>query len=290
MAKKKKKNDNPEKRMTLTGHLKDLRNCVIICAVTFLVCMLISYVFAPSFIVYAMSRAEGYQFIQTGVAELLGQYIKVAMIAGLVFSSPVIAWQIERFVGPGLKQSEKVRFITVMVGGLILFVIGACFANFIVIPFTLQFFLGLNTIGISGLYSIKEYISYVVALLFSFGLVFEIPVVVAVLSSFGLMKPEWMKTGRRYVLVACVILAAVITPPDIASQIMVAIPMYIIYELSIGVCTVICRSRRKKLAAEGIDPDEAEAEKKKEKAETSRWALARAVVDEQDQAKKAQNK
>ncbi len=264
--------------MTFSGHFKDLRNCLIICAVTFLLCTLVSYYFAPVFITYAMSRAEGYTFIQTGVAELLGQYIKTAMISGLVFSSPVIAWQAERFIGPGLKRGENVKFIAVMIAGLVLFVIGACFANFIVIPFTLQFFLGLNTIGIGGFYSIKEYISYIVALLFSFGLVFEIPVVTSVLTSAGLMKPRWMKAGRRYILVLCVLLAAVITPPDIASQIMVAIPMYVIYEISILISSVIYRSKCKKR-----DPDD--SEKNEKKAESSRWALAKAAAERKEREK-----
>lgn len=271
--------------MTLTGHLSDLRNCLVIIALTFIVAAVVCYYFAPDFITYAMGRADEYDFIQTGVAELMAQYIKVALIAGLVISSPVIIWQVEKFVGPGLKKSEERKFLAVLIGGLVMFVIGALFANFIVIPFTLQFFLSLNTIGISGLYSIKEYISYIVTMLFSFGLVFEIPVVVAVLSTLGLMKPQWMKAARRFVIVACVFLGALITPPDITSQIMVAIPMYILYEVSIVICNVIYTQRIRKMIAQGIDPEDEEAARKAEKS-TSRWALAKAMVDKKDQEKK----
>ncbi len=166
-----------------------------------------------------------------------------------------------------------------------MFAIGALFANFIVIPFTLQFFLSLNTIGISGLYSIKEYISYIVTMLFSFGLVFEIPVVVAVLSSLGMMKPQWMKSARRFVVVACVLVGAIITPPDITSQIMVAIPMYILYEISIWICTFIYNQRCRKMIAQGIDPEDEEATRAAEKS-TGRWALAKAMVEKKDQEKK----
>ncbi len=284
-----KKNENPGKNMTLTGHLADLRNCLVISVLSFLAAAIICFYFAPDFIVYAMSRADGYMFIQTGVAELMAQYIKVALIAGLVFASPIIIWQVEKFVGPALKKSEERKFLGVLIGGLVLFLVGAMFANFIVIPFTLRFFLNLNTIDIGGYYSIKEYISYLVAMLFSFGLVFEIPVVVAILSSFGLMKPQWMKVARRYVIVACVLVGAVITPPDITSQIMVAIPMYILFEISIVICTVIYRSRCKKLIAEGLDPDEVEALKKEERESGSRWAMAKSIVERKDQEKKKDN-
>ncbi len=271
--------------MSLTGHLADLRNCLVIIALTFIVLAIICYYFAPDFITYAMSRAEGYSFIQTGVAELMAQYIKVALIAGLVLSSPVIIWQVEKFVGPGLTKSEENKFLAVLIGGLIMFVIGALFANFIVIPFTLQFFLSLNTIGIGGMYSIKEYISYIVTMLFSFGLVFEIPVVVAVLSTLGLMKPQWMKAARRFVIVACVFLGALITPPDITSQILVAIPMYILYEASIVICTLIYNQRIRRMIAQGIDPEDEEAARRAQKSD-SRWALAKAMVEKKDQEKK----
>ena len=117
--------------------------------VTYLAAACGCYYFAPQFITYAMSLAEGYTFVQTGVSELLAQYIKVSLIAAFVVDSPVIVWQIVKFVGPGLKRSEEAKFLLVLLAGLVLFAMGAMFATFVVIPFTLQFFLSLNTIEIA---------------------------------------------------------------------------------------------------------------------------------------------
>ena len=178
MAEKTKRNQrgNTDKNMSVWEHIKELRICLVVIVVTYLAAACGCYYFAPQFITYAMSLAEGYTFVQTGVSELLAQYIKVSLIAAFVVDSPVIVWQIVKFVGPGLKRSEEAKFLLVLLAGLVLFAMGAMFATFVVIPFTLQFFLSLNTIEIAGMYSIKEYIGYIVSLLFSFGLIFEIPV------------------------------------------------------------------------------------------------------------------
>lgn len=276
---------NSDKTMSVWEHVKELRTCLVVIAVTYVAAIFGCYYFAPEFITYAMGLAKGYTFVQTGVSELLAQYIKVSLIAAFVVDSPIIVWQIVKFVGPGLKKSEEAKFLVVLLGGLILFAIGAMFATFVVIPFTLQFFLSLNTIQIGGMYSIKEYVGYIMALLFSFGLIFEIPIVAAVLTAFGLMKPQWMKSGRRIVIVLCFLCGAIITPPDIASQVMVAIPMYLLFEISVVISTVVWKNRCRKLIAQGIDPDENYRQEQEKRAKGSRWAAAKAAVEKTDAQK-----
>ena len=285
-GKKRRRDNNPEKSMTVTEHLRELRKRIVIIVLTLIAAVIVCYIFAPELVSYAMARAEGYKFVQTGVADLMAEYIKAALIAGVVISSPVIIWQILKFVGPGLKKNEERRFLAIVIGGVLLFIGGAAFANFVVLPFTLQFFLSLNTVGIEGMYSIKEYVGYIVGLYFAFGVIFELPVVAALLASFGILKPTWMRKGRRIVIVLCAVIGAVITPPDVVSQLMVAVPMYVLYEVSIVVCSVIDKKRRSKLLAEGIDPDEFDQEEKEKRQKSSRWAAAKATVEKRDAEKK----
>jgi len=281
-----KQRQNIDGKMSIWEHLKDLKKCIVVIALTYLAASVGCYYFAPEFVSYMMSLADGYSFVQTGVAELMAQFIKVSLIAGAVVDSPIIVWQLVKFVGPGLKRSEEIKFLAVLIGGLILFAVGALFATFIVVPFSLQFFLNLNTIDIGGMYAIKEYIGYIVSLLFSFGLIFEIPIAVSVLTSLGLMKPQWMRSGRRIILVVCFLIGAIITPPDVVSQCLVALPMYLLFEASVVLSTVIYNARCKKLIAQGIDPDEEYLKKQQKKQKTGRWAAAKAAVERNDAQKK----
>ena len=274
-------------RMSVWGHLKELRTCLVIIAVTYLAASAVCYCFAPVFVSYAMGLAKGYTFVQTAVAELLAQYIVVSLIAGAVVDSPIILWQVVKFVGPGLKRSEEIKFLAVLAGGVLLFAAGTLFAVYVMVPFTLQFFLSLNTIGLRGMYSIREYIGYIVSLLFAFGLIFEIPIASAVLASLGLLKPQWMRSSRRIVLVLCFVLGAVLTPPDIASQIMMAVPMYLLFEASVLICAAVYNSRCKKLLAQGIDPDEEYRQKRAKKSAAGRWMAAKAAVEKRDAEKAA---
>lgn len=276
-----------DRKMTLTQHLGELKKCIVIIVVIFALAFIGCYVFSSDFIQVIVNIDPSYQFVQSDVTEILAQQIKVSMIVAIVIDSPVIVWQLNRFVSPGLTKSEGRKFLWVMIGGLMLFAVGTVFCYFIVIPFTLKFFKGLNTIdAVASLINLKSYISYIVAMLLAFGCIFEMPVVAAVLSAIGLLKPKAMVAARRYVIVVFFILGAAITPPDVMSQCMVAIPMILLYELSIGICKIIYSSRRRKMIAEGIDPDEAEEEAKAEKAKQSRWAMAKAQVEMADARKK----
>jgi len=276
-----------DRKMTLTQHLGELKKCVVIIVVVFALAFVGCYVFSAEFITAVVNIDPTYRFVQSDVTEMLAQQIKVAMIVAVVIDSPVIVWQVYRFASPGLTAAEGRKFLIVLVGGLLLFAIGAVFCYYIVIPFTLRFFKGLNTIeAVESLINLKNYISYIVAMLVAFGCIFEMPVVAAVLSGIGLLKPKAMIAARRYVIVVFFVLGAAITPPDIMSQCMVALPMILLYEVSIWIAKVIYASRRKKMIAEGIDPDEAEAEAKAEKAKQSRWAMAKAQVEMADARKK----
>ena len=269
--------------MPISGHLNELRKCILIIIVTFLVTSVAGYFVAPFLVRYTMDLAQHYRFIQTGVAELMALYIKVGLITGIVATLPVTIWQIDRFLRPGLKKSENRAVLLTMIGGSLLFFGAAAFCIWVIIPFTLSFFLKLNTIGLLGLYSIKEYFSYVLSFIVAFGVIFELPVAVALLTRIGALKPKYMIKGQRIIIVVCFILGAIITPPDVVSQVMVALPMILLYEASIIVCKIIYNRRKAHLAAEGIDLDDTEDKQDKER--LTRWQAAKAAVEKADREK-----
>ena len=273
----KKKNDAGV--MTMAEHLKELRNVIISIAATFMVVMLVGYYYASDFVKMCLDLAEGYTFVQTGPAELLGQYVKMAVILGIVAAVPVAIWQIYRFASPGLKKNESRAFLSVMLAGVLFFLVGAVFCVFIVLPFMLQFFLSLNTIEIEGMYSVKEYMTYMYGVIVAFGIIFEIPVVASLLALTGILKPQVMVSGRRLVIVINFIIGAAITPTDVMSQLLVAIPMCLLYEVSIVFVRIIAKARALR-APEAVEKTEARQEEIRAERRT-RWERAAAEVESQ---------
>lgn len=283
MAGKKKasKKKNTSGVMTMTEHLKELRKVIVSIVAAFVVVMLIGYYFAPDFVKMCLDLAEGYAFVQTGPAELLGQYVLMAVILGIVAAVPVAIWQIYRFASPGLKKNESRAFLSVMLAGVLFFFVGAVFCILVVLPFTLQFFLSLNTIEIQGMYSVKEYMAYMYGVIVAFGIIFEIPVIASLLALTGLLKPETMVSGRRLVIVVNFIIGAAITPTDVVSQLLVAIPMCLLYEISIVFVRIIAKARALR-APERVE--QAEARKEEIRAERKlRWERAAAEVEQQEE-------
>jgi len=281
------KKEKLDQKMSLGHHLKDLKKSLSVIAVTYVAAFVVCYIYAPETVSFMININTDYTFVQSDVTELLAQYIKVALIAALVISSPIIIWQVHRFVSPGLTKSEDVKFLMILIGGLIFFVIGDVFCYLVVIPFTLQFFLGLNaglasTAAITALIDLEKYISYLMALMLAFGCIFEMPVITAILASIGLIRPKGMASARKIVIVVCFVVGATITPPDVVSQCLVALPMVLLYQVSIWVCAVISGRRDKRLRAQGIDPDAERSPKVK----SSRWQRAVAQVEKKDAEKK----
>lgn len=281
--KKAKKQKNTGGVMTMTEHLKELRNVIVTIVLTFFVVMLVGYYYAPDFVKMCLDLAEGYSFVQTGPAELLGQYVKMAVILGAVAAIPVAIWQVYRFASPGLKKNESRAFLSVMLAGVAFFLVGAVFCVYIVLPFMLQFFLSLNTIEIEGMYSVKEYMTYMYGVIVAFGVIFEIPVLASLLALTGILKPAIMISGRRLVIVINFIVGAAITPTDVVSQLLVAIPMCLLYEVSIVFVRIIARMRALRNPA-GVE--KAESRQEEIRAERKRrWEQAAAEVEQQDEEK-----
>ena len=277
----------PNGEMAVSSHLVELRKCIAVIVVTFLVVTAIAYVYAPEFVCYTMSIAVNYRFVQTGVAELMAQYIKMSIIVSIVVTLPVAIWQIDKFVRPGLKRKEHILLLSVMIGGSLLFFGGAAFCFFIIIPFTLQFFLSINTVGVEGMYSLKEYISYIVSFMVAFGVIFEMPAVTVLLTQIGILQPQFMMKVQKPVIVLSFVLGAVITPPDVVSQVIVSVPVICLYECSILLSGIIYKRKQAIWLKKGIGPEQ--IDKKGERAR-SRWAEAKERVEKEDTLRKKRTK
>ncbi len=224
------------KTMTVAGHLAELRKRLFIIVGALLGFSVLAFLFVESFVSLMLGLSEGFSFVYLAPAELVTAYLKFSVILGLIFSSPIILWQIWAFVSPGLEGAEKRSVKTAIVAGFVFFLIGALFCYFIVLPMTLQFFYSFNgSTEISASISFNNYMNFVLSMLVVFGLVFEMPVLSFMLARLGILKGEWLRKGRKYAVLLVFIIAAIITPPDVVSQVMTALPMLLLYELSIYV-------------------------------------------------------
>lgn len=251
MATKLKRKNAPEVleedgSMTLTGHLKELRNRLLICALVFVVGTVYFLTVSDKLIDLLTAMAidnQGYTFVFLAPQEKLMQYFRLSLIAAMVIDIPVALYQLYAFAKPGLKKSERFFFGLVLVFGLLLFCVGVVFAYVVTLPFMLNFLVTLEgTEYITASISIENYINLCLTMFIVFGAVFEMPLVTIILSRMGIANPEIMKKGRGVAIVLIFFIAAVITPPDIVSQIMVALPMVLLYFVSIFLSGVFYKS------------------------------------------------
>ena len=222
--------------MTLTGHLKELRNRLIVCAVVFVVAVVVTLSYADRLIDLLTAMGQGfYTFVSIAPQEKLMQYFRVSLLAAVVVTVPVALYQVYAFAKPGLKKSETFFLKLVILLGLALFVVGVMFAYKLMMPFMLQF---LST-GIEGAdyiqttTSIESYVNLCLTMFIIFGCVFEMPLITIILSKMGIINPQLLKQVRGIAIVIIFFIAAVVTPPDIVSQCMVAGPMVLLYFISI---------------------------------------------------------
>jgi len=227
-----------EKKLPLTTHLQELRKRLILSFIAVGGGFALCYTFAEKiFDILAAPLLNmmptGGSLIFTSVAEAFFTYMKVAFISGLILASPFVLYQIWAFVAPGLYRHEKKYVVPFVLAGSFFFAIGILFAYYVALPVGFKFLLGFATDFIKPLPSMKEYLSFSIKFLLAFGLVFEFPVVLVLLARIGVVDAKTLARQRKYAILLIFIFAAIITPPDIISQVIVALPMIGLYELSI---------------------------------------------------------
>ncbi|WP_396223468.1 twin-arginine translocase subunit TatC [Gemmatimonas sp.] len=191
------------------------------------------------------------KLIVTHPGDLFDIAMDAAITLGLIAASPVIVWQIWGFLSPALYTHEKKVVIPSLVGAALLFLMGMTLAFKYVIPVTLQFFASFQSGVVEIMPTVKDYMGFVISMCLAFGTVFELPVVIALLSALGIVQPQYLSKFRRHAAVGCLIAAAIITPgSDPTSLLLLTIPLYGLYEVSISVSRLIARRRERSLAAE----------------------------------------
>lgn len=247
--------------MSLSGHLRELRNrvavCVVVLVLGFFGCLSIAGKLVT--MLTDLGTAYHYNYVYIAPQELLLVYFNLALIGAVVITFPVLAYEAYAFASPGLSRRERTSIALALLAGTLFFVIGVAFARFISVPFMLRFLIGFTTeVEVSASISIQEYVGFLMTVFLIFGAVFELPVISVLLTSLGVLRAEWLMKGRRVMIVLIFVLAAIITPPDIVSQIMVAVPMIGLYELSILLSRLVMKARRNKAKTDEDEDDEDE--------------------------------
>ena len=247
-------------QLPFTEHLEELRKRLIISAIAIGVGFLASYGFAEQlYMVLAVPikavMQDDNSFIFTSLTEAFFTYLKLAFFAGIVLASPVILYQVWAFVAPGLYKSEKKYALPFVVLSTLFFLAGVLFCFFVVFPIACKFFASFAESGIIEMkLKMSDYLSFSCKFMLAFGAVFEMPIFILFLSRMGLVTHEQLKRNRKYILVLSFVAAAFLTPPDIVSQILMAVPLILLYEVSIIVAKIFGKKR------EEIDDDEEAAD------------------------------
>lgn len=246
---KKKKVKSPTGEMSFLEHLEELRWCLIKSIVAIVICMLIAFPFAEFFIdilTLPNNQLENPpKLIFLKPAGMLMVRLGVAMAVGLIAAFPVVFYQLWKFVSPGLLNREKKVVLPVVLFSTVSFLLGVTFAYFVMLPFILPFLYGLGTKNIEPTINISEYIGFSLRIILVAGLVFELPLISFFLTKIGLLQPKILRKFRRYAIVIMFILAAFLTPPDPGSQLLLAAPLLILYEISIFISYLAYRRKRK---------------------------------------------
>lgn len=247
----------------LVEHLIELRQRLMRAIIAVAIVFVIAFFFADQIfqlLVIPYERAAGenqeLKLIFTAPQEYFFAQLKIALFTALFMAFPVIATQIYKFVAPGLYKNERSAFLPFLFATPILFVCGASLVFFVVMPLAMTFFLSMQLTGpdvtttIELLPKVSEYLGLIMTLIFAFGLVFQMPVVISLLARAGMVSEQGLKSKRKYAVVLTFIAAAVLTPPDPVSQIGLAVPTLLLYELSIYATRLIERKRLQMEAAE----------------------------------------
>jgi sec-independent protein translocase protein TatC len=234
--------------MPLTGHLRELRNRLLICVVPFVG---LTVAFIPGAdrlmaILTDMGERFGYRYVYLAPQELLVEYLRIAVLGAFLCCVPLILFQVWSFARPGLERGEKQMFAFSMLFGLLCFCLGIIFAYRVTVPFMLQFLIGLSSQTVSAAISIEKYTSFLLTVFLIFGIIFELPMVSIILTNLGFIDSELLKRFRKPAIVVSFVAAALITPPDIFSQVMVAVPIVLLYQVSIWLSAVVGRMQKGK--------------------------------------------
>lgn len=219
--------------MPFLHHLEELRWRLIKSVLSVVIFSIVSYFFAEYLIIFIKKPLGDVQLYNISVTGSFYAYLKVSLIAGILGALPITFYQLWAFISPGLYKKERMMIIPLVLISTILFLIGATFCFIIVLPISFNFLIGFAGELIQNTITIGSYISFVGLLLMAFGFGFQMPLLSYFLAKMGIITSDFLARGRRYSIVVILIVGAIITPPDVFTQFLLAVPLYILYEISI---------------------------------------------------------
>ena len=239
-----------DKKLTVLGHLGELRSRLIKCVIAVAITSLISFIFAKQIFDILILPAGEIDLIYIEMTEMIGTYMRVSLASGIILAMPYLIYQVLMFVSPALTRKEKRYVYLILPWVTLMFIGGVAFSYFILIPPATKFLITFGSDIATPQIKIGNYISIVTRLLVAIGLVFELPVLTTFLARIGVITPKWLAYKRKLAIIFAFILAAIITPTfDPINQSLVAIPLVILYEMSIWLAKLVHRGKKEESLA-----------------------------------------
>lgn len=249
-----------DQSMNLVGHLDELRNRIIVTGVAFIVFFIAAFIYVQEIYDFFVMGLD-FKLTVLSPTEIVWVYFQLAGIVAIALTIPIFAWQLWLFIKPALKPLEQKVTLAYIPALFILFIVGLCFGYFFIFPIVFDFLLSLAGDNMQNMFTIEKYFGFLLRITLPFAFLFELPVVVMFLTSLGIIDPPRLAKIRKYAYFVLAIVSAVVTPPDFLSQILVMIPLCILYEISIQLSKIVYNKKLKKekmLAEEFgmLDPEE----------------------------------
>ncbi len=249
---------SPEDKQTILEHLEELRKSLIVSVIAIIVAAVLSFSFNEQILAIITSPLTNLNenLVVTGVTEAFFVKLKLAFLSGFIIASPIVLWSFWNFFKPALYPSERKYIYVLLPISLLLFAGGVLFSYFGILGLVLKFFIYIAGDTLETMFKVDQYVAFVMAFTIPFGIVFELPVVVYFLTIIGVIRYELLANNRKYALLIIVILAAALTPgPDPVSQMMMAVPVYLLFEISIWISKWAGKKKRSAREAEE-NPDD----------------------------------
>ena len=246
--------DNPQAEQPFISHLLELRDRILRMVAAIFVVFLMLFPFANELYIYVATPLMAHMpadtsMIATGVAAPFLTPFKLSLMAAVFLTMPYILYQFWGFIAPGLYQHEKKLATPLLISSILLFYLGMAFAYFVVFPLVFGFLTGVAPQGVAVMTDITHYLDFVLTLFFAFGLAFEVPIATIVLVLAGVTSPEKLATKRPYVIVGAFVIGMLLTPPDIISQTLLALPMWVLFEVGLVFSRLVVREKARREAA-----------------------------------------
>lgn len=233
-----------DEELPITSHLEELRWRLIIVLSLLAVFFIIAFIFSEKILLIIRYPIQDQELIFLSPTEAFLTHMKMAFFVALLLSAPLIFYQIWGFISPGLLQKEKKHTIPFVIFASMFFFLGLVFSHFVILPIGLPFLLTFKAAGSKATLSISQYFSFYSRIMLAFGIVFELPVITIFFTKIGILRPTILSKNRKYAILIIFITSAILTPPDVVTQVLMALPLLILYEISIIGSKMVYRKKQ----------------------------------------------